>query len=65
MKEIIDFTKPVKLVDPQPGEESLLYRVVNYNEVTERVIIEVIDTESNLPPRELVSIKDIKNQLID
>ena len=61
MEENIDFTKPVKLKKPQQGEEFLIYKVVNYNEVTNRVIIELIDEEYKYPPRELVSIKDIKN----
>ena len=61
MEEKIDFSKPVKLKNPQEGEENLLFKVVNYNDVTDRVIIEIIDDTYPFRPQELVSIEDIKN----
>ena len=57
----VDLTKPVKFKEPQPGEEIFVFRVVNYNEVTKRVIIELINDKLPIPPRELVSIEDVTN----
>ncbi len=64
--ETLDFSKPVKLKNPEAGEEKLIFRVTNYNEVTNRCYIELIDQDtSNLTilPQELVSINDIENTL--
>ncbi|HCY77504.1 MAG TPA: hypothetical protein DHV28_16430 [Ignavibacteriales bacterium] len=60
----IDFQKPVKIVHPQPGEEDLIYRVVNSNYITNRCYIEPINLKNwnkDLLPQELVSIDDIEN----
>ena len=55
-----DLTKPVKLRNPEKGEENLVYNVVNYNEVTERVYIELV-CDWTIKPQELVSVNDIEN----
>ena len=61
----LDLTKPVKLKNPQPGEVNLIFRVANFNEVTNRCYIEPVSSlpELNmiLPPQELVSISEIEN----
>jgi len=59
----IDLQKPVKLIHPQPGEEYLIYKIVNFNEVTNRCYIEPINLknwEKYVLPQELVSIDDIE-----
>lgn len=62
----IDFSKPVKFKNPQLGEEDLIFTVTNYNEITNRCYVQVL----NLPgfnvilPTELVSIDDIENIII-
>ena len=61
MEEKIDFSKLVKFKNPQNVKEILLFKVVNYNEGTNRVIIEIIDDTYPFRPQELVSIEDIKN----
>ena len=59
----IDFSKPVKFKNPQPGEESLIFAVTNVNEITNRCYIQVLNLEgfNQIPPSELVSIEDIEN----
>jgi hypothetical protein len=61
----LDITKPVKFKNPQAGEESLLFQVTNFNEVTNRCYIEPISPlagiGSTLKPQELVSITEIEN----
>lgn len=60
----IDLQKPVKLVNPQQGEEKLIYKVVNFNEVTNSCYIEPLNLKKwnkNLLPQELVSLGDIEN----
>jgi hypothetical protein len=59
----INLQKPVKLVYPQPGEEELIYKIVNFNEVTNKCYIEPINLknwEKSILPQELVSIDDIE-----
>jgi hypothetical protein len=55
----LDLTKQVKLSNPQSGEESVIYNVVNYNEVTKRVYIESVNT--SVKSQEIVSVNDIEN----
>jgi hypothetical protein len=60
----IDFTKPVRLKYPQLSEKELVYMVTNFNEVTQRCYISVMNLGSFqgcLAPSELVSINDIEN----
>lgn len=60
----INLKKPIKLVHPQLGEEELIYKVVNFNEVTNRCHIEPLNLKNwnkGLLPQELVSIDDIEN----
>ena len=58
---MINLRKPVKLKHPQPGEEGMLFKVVNYNEETQRCYIELISERFAIAPQELVSINDIEN----
>lgn len=58
---MIDITKHVKLVNPQKGEEVLIFEVRDYNEVTQRCVIAPIDYDFVFIPGELVSINDIEN----
>ena len=61
----LDLTKPVKLKNPQSREENLIFRVANFNEVTNRCYIEPVSPLPGLnmaiPPQELVSITEIEN----
>ena len=57
----IDTTKPVKLRNPEEGEENLIFKIVNYNKGTRRCYIEPINSNLSIPPQELVSIDDVKN----
>ena len=61
----LDLTKTVKLKNPQSGEENLIFRVANFNEVTNRCYIELVSLLPGLnrsfPPQELVSITEIEN----
>ena len=61
----LDLTKTVKLKNPQTGEENLIFRVANFNEVTNRCYIELVSSlpglNMNIPPQELVSITEIEN----
>ena len=63
--KILDITKHVKFKNPQLGEENLIYRVTNLNEVTNRCYIELISPlagiSPTLMPQELVSIAEIEN----
>lgn len=61
-KRKIDLSKPVKLIKPQnKAEAKLIFKVVNYNEVTNRVYIQPLNIDLTFPPQELVSIYDIEN----
>jgi hypothetical protein len=60
----IDFSKPVRLKYPQSSEEKLIYKVSNFNEVTKRCYIDVINLKyfkGLIAPSELVSSNDIEN----
>lgn len=61
----LDISKFVKLKNPQSGEENLIFRVTNFNEVTNRCYIEPVSQlpglNMTLPSQELVSITEIEN----
>jgi len=59
----IDFSKHVKLKNPQPGEEDLIFTITNYNEITNRCYIQVANIKGfdKILPTELVCIEDIEN----
>ena len=60
----VDINKPVKFHTPTEGERNLIYRVINYNEVTGRVIIEPTNLEGwgeDLVPTQLVALSDLEN----
>jgi hypothetical protein len=60
----IDISKPVRLINPEKGEENLVFKVTNYNEETQRCYISPINLSNwnnQITPEELVSINDIKN----
>jgi hypothetical protein len=57
----LDLSKPVRLRNPQEGEEHLTFMVRNYNEDTQRVYIEPINSRLALNSEELVSVEDICN----
>lgn len=57
----IDLSKPVRLRNPQEGEEHLTFMVRNYNDTMQRVYIEPINSGLALNSEELVSIEDICN----
>ena len=57
----VDITKLVKLKYPEKGEETIIFRIVNYNKVTRRCYIEATNLNLSIPPQELVSIDDIEN----
>jgi len=60
----IDYSKPVRIKNPFPGEEDLIFNITNYNDVTRRCYIKLM---SSLPginpiisPQELVHIDDLE-----
>lgn len=61
----LDLAKPVKFKNPQPGEENLVYKINNFNDVTNRCYIEPLTTlpglNMDIAPQELVSIDEIIN----
>ena len=61
----LDLLRPVILKNPQPGEENLVYKVTNMNEVTNRCYIELVTPLPGLnmaiAPQELVLITEIEN----
>ena len=57
----IEIDKPVKIKNPQKGEESLVFKIVNYNETTGRCYIESTNLDLPIPPQELVSLDDLVN----
>ena len=61
----IDLSKPVKIIRPlNDAEAKLIFKVVNYNEVTNRVYIQPLNINLTYPGQELVSIDDIENTKI-
>jgi hypothetical protein len=58
----IDLSKPIKFIKPlNKSEAKLIFKVVNYNEVTNRVYIQPLNIDLRYPGQELVSIDDIEN----
>lgn len=59
----IDLSKPVKFRAPEPGEEDLIFKVTNFNEVTNRCYISPINLKGfeGISPEELVSVDDLVN----
>ncbi len=57
----IELDKPVRLKFPSEGEEDIIYKVVNYNEITGRCYIEPTNLNLSIPPQELVSINELMN----
>lgn len=61
----LDLSKPVKLKNPRPGEENLIFRVANFNEVSNRCYIELVTPlpglNMGIAPQELVSVDEIEN----
>ena len=57
----LNMAELVKLVNPEPGEEKIIYRITNFNEETERCYIEPVNLDFAHPPQELVSISEIEN----
>ena len=62
----LDLSRLVILKNPQPGEENLIYKVTNFNEVSNRCYIELVTPlpglNMDIAPQELVSITEIENQ---
>ena len=61
----LDLSKPVKLKNPQSGEENLIFRIANFNDVTNRCYIEPVtslpDLNMALASQELVAVNDLEN----
>lgn len=58
----LDLSKPVRLINPEDQDEAkLIFSVVNYNEVTNRVYIQPLNLDLPFPGQELVSVEDIEN----
>lgn len=60
----IDLSKPVKFSNPTSGEENLIFEITNYNDVTQRCYIKVLNLPNwgkGLEPQQLVSISDLEN----
>lgn len=61
----IDISKPVKLKDPLQGEEDLIYKITNFNDVTQRCYIELVSSlpgiNPGIAPQELISIEELEN----
>ena len=60
----VDISKPVKFHTPTESEKGLIFKVINYNEVTGRVIIEPTNLEGwgeSLIPTQLVQLSDLEN----
>ena len=60
----VNINKPVKFHTPTEGEKDLFFKVINYNEVTGRVIIKPINLEGwgdGLLPTQLVALSDLEN----
>jgi len=58
----IDITKPVKLVSPQKVEETLVFKVINFNDVTQRCVILPVNLDGfYIVPTETVSLNELAN----
>jgi len=57
---MIDFNKLVKYKYPEQGEEEMTFKVVNYNEVTQRCYIEH-QSNDYLKSQSLISVNEIVN----
>ena len=60
----LNFPKPVKFKHPRPEEKDLIFMVKNYNEITNRCIIEVqnlLNWADDLKPQSLLSVYDLIN----
>lgn len=60
----LDYTKPVRLKYPQPGEEDLVYKITSYNEETNRCYIQIQNLNNGdkpILPIEPVALDDIEN----
>lgn len=60
----VDLDKPVKFHTPTENEKGLIFKILNYNEVTGRVIIQPTNLEDwgeELIPTQLVSLSDLEN----
>lgn len=61
-QRILDLSRPVKFINPLNDEEAkLVFQVVNFNEVTNRVYIRPLNLNLAFPGQELVSAEDIEN----
>ena len=62
----LNLSRLVILKNPQSGEENLIYKVTNFNEVSNRCYIELVTPlpglNMDIAPQELVSITEIENQ---
>ena len=61
--EPLDITKPVKFIEPiNEDEAKLIFKVVNFNDVTNRAYIETINLVGmSILPQQLVDISWITN----
>lgn len=57
---MLDINKLVKYKNPEVGEENMTFKVVNFNEVTQRCYIEY-QCDSFIKPQSLISINNIIN----
>jgi hypothetical protein len=60
----IDITKQVRFLNPEPGEEKIIFVVTNYNDVTKRCYIKPVNMNGwaeGLEPEQLVSVYDLIN----
>ncbi len=57
-----DLSKPIKFIKPlNEAEAKQIFKVVNYNEFTNRVYIQPLNIKLAFPQQQLVSIEDIEN----
>ena len=60
----LDYTKPVRLKYPQPGKGDLVYKIISYNEETNRCYIQIQNLNNGdkaILFTEPVSLDDIEN----
>lgn len=61
-QRILDLSKPFKFINPLNDEEAkLIFQVVNFNEVTNRVYIQPLNLDLVFLGQELVFVEDIEN----